>query len=82
MSYSKENLDKIWEKGTPVRGKNPNLYRKDVNGDTMYKSSYCKTSPMGWEVDHKNPKANGGSDSMRNLQPMQWKGNREKGDKY
>lgn len=82
MSYSQNDLQKIWEKGSPVKGKNPELYRRDVNGDMMYKPSYGKTSEMGWEVDHKNPKANGGTDSMRNYQPMNWKGNRQKSNKY
>lgn len=34
--------EKIWEKGIPVRGKNPNLYRKDKLGNVMYKHSYGK----------------------------------------
>jgi len=29
-------------------------------------------------VDHKNPKDKGGSDQLRNLQPLQWEENREK----
>jgi len=34
-----------------------------------------------WEIDHKNPKDKGGSDQLRNLQPLYWEENREKGAK-
>ena len=37
---------------------------------------------MGWEVDHKNPKANGDSNCGRNLQPLQSGENAIKGAKY
>ena len=50
--FSQERLDQIWDKGAIIRGKNPDLYRKDIYGNTMYKPSYGKTSEMGWNVDH------------------------------
>lgn len=81
MAYTKEERDKIWDKGSIIKGKNPNLYRKDVNGKVMYKPSYGKYSEMGWNVDHKKAKANGGSDSLRNLQPMNSRANSSKGKK-
>lgn len=82
MSYTKEQLDQIFAKGDKVRGKDPNLYRKDACGNEIYRHSYGKESPMGWEVDHSNPKANGGTDSSRNLKPMQSSENSRKGAKY
>lgn len=78
----KSDIGKVWDKAQKVRGKNPDLYRRDPKGDVIYKPSYGKESDMGWEVDHKRPKAKGGSDSLRNLQAMQWENNRKKGDKY
>ncbi|OAV73986.1 HNH endonuclease [Bacteroidales bacterium Barb7] len=80
--FSKEKLDKVWEKGSTVRGKNPDLYRKDPFGNTMYKPSYGKETSMGWEVDHIKPQAKGGTDHLNNLQPMNPEANRKKGDKY
>lgn len=65
-----------------VRGKNPNLYRKDDYGNLIYKPSYGKQSDMGWEVDHRHPKAKGGTEVPRNLQAVQWEENRRKSDKY
>lgn len=54
-NFSKERLDQIWEKGSIIRGKNADLYRKDKFGNEMYKPSYGKTSPKGWNVDHSKP---------------------------
>jgi 5-methylcytosine-specific restriction endonuclease McrA len=35
----------------------------------------------GWEIDHINPVANGGTDIDNNLQPLNWKNNAAKSDK-
>lgn len=81
-NYTQKELDQIWEKAEEVPGKNPNLYRKDELGNLIYKPSYGKHSEMGWEVDHKKPKAKGGTDNLRNLRPLGTEANRSKGDKY
>lgn len=81
-NYSKELLDKIWEKGRPIKGMDPNLYRKDIFGKTMYRHAYGKTSPMGWNVDHSKPTSKGGTDHLSNLQPMNSIENCKKGNKY
>ncbi len=82
VSYSKDRLDQIWDKGRTVRGKNPDLYRKDVYGNIMFKPSYGKTSAMGWNVDHSKPQAKGGTEHLNNLQPMNSIANCKKQDKY
>lgn len=81
-TYSKERLNQIWDKGKPIQGKNPDLYRKDIYGNTMYKPSYGKTSEMGWNVDHSKPQSKGGTDHLNNLQPMNSIANCKKNDKY
>lgn len=80
--YTKEDLDKIWGKGIPIEKKDKSLYREDKFGNTMYRYSYGKKSPMGWEVDHSKPKAKDGSNHLNNLQPLHWKNNRKKSSKY
>mgnify|MGYP000006502541 FL=1 len=80
--YSDERLDQIWDKGGIIRGKNPDLYRQDKYGNTMYKPSYGKTSAMGWNVDHSKPQALGGTDHLNNLQPMNSMVNSSKGKQY
>lgn len=82
MAKIDNRLSQIWDKGTPIRGKNPDLYRKDKFGNIMFEPSYGKTSEMGWEIDHSKPKKLGGTDHLNNLQPMNWKANREKGCEY
>ena len=82
MSYTKEQLDAIFAKGDKVRGKDPEKHRRDECGNIIYRQSYGKESPMGWEVDHSNPKNNGGSDNPRNLKPLQSSENSRKGATY
>lgn len=79
---SKTDREKAWAKAPKVRGKNPDLYRRDAKGNELYKHSYGKQGPKSWEIDHKKPKAKGGSNHQRNLQILQTKANRKKSDKY
>ena len=79
---SEKQKQTAWENAKPIKGKNPDVYRKDTYGNVIYKPSYGKQSDMGWEVDHKHPVSKGGSDSPKNLQAVQWEENREKSNKY
>lgn len=69
-----------WDNAKPIRGKNPNLYRRDSAGNQIYKPAYGTNGKQGWEVDHRKPRSKGGSDSPRNLQAMQTAANRRKGN--
>lgn len=80
--YSEERLDQIWDKGETISGKDPDMYRKDIFGNVMFRPSYGKTSPMGWNVDHSKPQKLGGTNHLNNLQPMNSKANSSKNDKY
>lgn len=77
----KTTFDKVWEKGEPVRGKNPDDWRKDSAGKIIRRSSYGTRGDYGWEIDHKVPRSQGGSNDIRNLQPLHWEKNRAKADK-
>ena len=81
-NFTPERLEQIWDKGQTIRGKNPDLYRKDKFGNIMYRPSYGKTSEMGWNVDHSKPQALGGTNHLNNLQPMNSIANIKKGKKY
>ena len=74
-----EDIDSVWKKAKKISGKDAAKYRQDPYGRTIYKSSYGKTSSMGWEIDHIKPASKGGSGSIRNLQALNTSTNRSKG---
>jgi 5-methylcytosine-specific restriction endonuclease McrA len=78
---SKELIDKVWQKGVPIRGNDPDVWRKDTEGNRIRKGSYGTEGEYGWEIDHKIPVSKGGSDNLRNLQPLHTEENRAKSDK-
>ena len=80
--FSDDRVQEVWDRGHRVQGKDPELYRRDDEGNVIYKPSYGKDSPMGWQVDHIKPVDRDGSDNLRNLRPLQTDENREKGSKY
>ena len=80
--YSKDRLEQIWDKGQKIRGKDPNLYRKDIYGNEMYRHSYGMDTPKGWNVDHSKPVSKGGTNHLNNLQPLNSSANKSKGNKY
>ncbi|RLD12876.1 MAG: HNH endonuclease [Caldiserica bacterium] len=79
---SKTTIKKVWGKAKPIKGKNPDVWRKDSKGNKIRFGSYGTQGKYGWEIDHKRPQSKGGSEHGRNLQPLHWKENRKKGDKY
>ena len=80
MADVSDRKDDVWDKAKEIRGKDPDLYRRDPYGNEIYKPSYGKDSEKGWEIDHIKPVSEGGSDHLRNLQAMQTAQNRELGD--
>ncbi len=77
---TQDQKGKAWNSAKKVSGKDPAKYRQDPYGNTMYKPSHGKSSPMGWDVDHIKPKSRGGSDSTRNLQALNSNVNKRKGN--
>ena len=78
----KKQIEEAWDKAKRIRGKNPDVWRKDSLANTIRKGSYGTHGKYGWELDHKNPKSKGGSDKPQNIQPLHWEVNREKSDRY
>lgn len=82
-SFDAATIQAVWEKGTTVPGSDSKTWRKDTCGALMKRGDHGDTnSKYGWEIDHRNPVANGGADNEANLQPLQWENNRHKSDDY
>ncbi len=79
-TYSQEQLLAIWRKGRRIDGYDATQIRADEYGSAMRWEHYGQQTSFGWEVDHIRAVANGGSDDLDNLQPLQWENNRKKGD--
>ena len=76
----KDCKNKVWNYASPIKGKNPELYRKDPYGKELYYHSYGGSGQKGWQIDHITPQSRGGSDNIRNLQALQSNINMSKGN--
>lgn len=77
----KQELRQIFNKGHPIPGKNPSMYRKDAYGNTLKFSDHGKNVPTGWHKHHVIAKNKGGSDDVSNLEPLQASKNMSIGDR-
>ncbi len=87
MSYHFKDADErlqlaVWQKGKVVSTHDEDVNRKDICGSWMQYNQHGEEGDYGWEIDHINPVAKGGSDDLNNLQPLWWRNNRRKGDTY
>lgn len=81
MDFNHEILSIVWSKASIVFGYNQNQVRKDICGAIIVWADYGnRDSKYGWEVDHINPIARGGSDAIGNLRPLHWQNNARKSD--
>lgn len=77
----KSDQEWAWEQAKTIRGRNPNLYRRDELGNEMYKPAFGTAGEKGWEIDHRNPVSKGGTDHRRNLRALNTEANRDKGNR-
>ena len=72
----------VWNKAKSVKGHDPAQVRKDAFGAKLIWDRYgCMDDEEGgWEIDHIQPVAEGGTDDLANLQALFWKNNRRKAD--
>ncbi len=79
MSWTSEQIEAVWQKGTPVANNDPAVWRKDECGAWIHRPNYGnRNSQYGWEIDHITSQDHGGSDAPSNLRPLQWQNNAAK----
>lgn len=80
--WTKKQLLAVWEKGIIVPGKDQNVERRDICGARIiwHHHGLKRNRKTSWEVDHILAEVLGGTDDLTNLQPLQWRNNRAKGD--
>ncbi|SRR6266568_2857722 len=73
MSYSDDDIESVWRKGTTVPGYDPARFRKDACAAWMVRSDYGnRDSAYGWEIDHIDTR---GPHILANWRPLQWENN-------
>ena len=77
--FSKKEELAVWQKAKPTD--NPNL-RIDICESEIHHDQYGKKSEYGWEIDHIKPISKCGGNEINNLQPLYWKTNKNKSDKW
>ncbi len=73
--FSEEIKKAVWNSSSE--------FQRDKAGAWMKWSEYGnRNNKEGWEIDHKKPINKGGTDSLSNLQALNWENNASKNDDY
>ena len=73
MTFTQEQIRKVWEKATIVSRNNPRMFRKDSYGAWIAWKHYGdRNSDFGWEICSKNENSNSFQFQIANLHPLQW----------
>ena len=80
--FSKTQKQRAFSKAQEIPGKDPGLWRRDAKGNVICYPAYGDpNSEFGWDIDHIQPLARGGTNDPSNLRALHIKANRLKGDR-
>ncbi len=68
--YSPLIIGEVWEKGKKEFGFF--FFKRDSFGKIIAKHEYGKRTQYGWEIVHRVPLSEGGTDEIENLIPVHW----------
>ena len=72
----------VWLKAEIIPTHDPALYRKDKCGNWMQFNLLGQKGDYGWAIDRIVPVANGGGDTLANLQPLWWNNKERRNRSY
>lgn len=81
-NYSESDKRAVWNKAKIIPNMDSTMWRKDSVDALIRWDNFGDTSDYGWEIDHKKPLAKGSSNNLENLEALQWRNNRIKGEDY
>ena len=77
MNWTDEQIQAVWEKGTTVDKNDPDIFRKDFQGNWIRRDKYGvdRDTQFQWEIHHVKKTSDGGSNDIDNLVPLSGKPN-------
>jgi hypothetical protein len=81
--FDPETVKAVWNKGLPIPEYDETIWRQDHFGNIIRFNDYAdEKSAFGWHIDHIKPVSLAGYDGLQNLEPLYWKTNIIKSERF
>lgn len=72
-NFSEQEVTAVWSRAQMIPGLTPRMFRLCSAGRIIARADYNnRSSSFGWRIDHIVRLADGGTNSVTNLQPLNW----------